>query len=136
VQRYVERPLLIGGYKFDLRIYVLVTSFHPLRTFIYRDGLARFGSEKYNISDLEDKFGHLTNASINKHNPTVGEERETIGSGCKWNFSQFTDFMIRSGIDHQSLWRRIENILILTLLSIVWEVPELPQCFELLGFGI
>lgn len=36
VQRYLERPLCLDGYKFDLRLYIVVTSFQPVIAAIHR----------------------------------------------------------------------------------------------------
>jgi tubulin polyglutamylase TTLL4 len=44
--RYLHKPYLISGNKFDLRIYVYVTSYDPLRIYIFSDGLVRFASCK------------------------------------------------------------------------------------------
>ena len=38
ISRYLDRPVLIGGKKFDLRFYVLVTSYRPLKIWMYGDG--------------------------------------------------------------------------------------------------
>jgi len=50
VSQYVDNPLLVDGFKFDLRIYVALTSINPLRIYIYEDGLARFATQKYSSS--------------------------------------------------------------------------------------
>ena len=45
--RYISDPYLINGMKFDLRVYVFVSSYDPLKIFIFREGLARFATCKY-----------------------------------------------------------------------------------------
>ena len=60
---YIKKPHLINGFKYDLRIYVLITSYDPLRIYLYDDGLVRFATEKYDFkkSSLKERFVHLTN---------------------------------------------------------------------------
>jgi len=41
------QPFLVDELKFDLRIYVLVTSCDPLRIYVYKDGLVRFAVNPY-----------------------------------------------------------------------------------------
>lgn len=70
VQKYLKNPLLLDGYKFDLRVYVLMTSLHPLEVFVYKEGFARLSTEKYVLDphSIKNTFIHLTNFSIQRNN--------------------------------------------------------------------
>lgn len=71
--RYIENPLLIGGKKFDLRLYVLVTSFRPLKAYLFKLGFCRFCTVKYDtsIQELDNMYVHLTNVSVQKHGVSI-----------------------------------------------------------------
>lgn len=47
VQEYIAQPLLIDGFKFDMRIYAMVISCDPLCIYLYKEGLARFCTTPY-----------------------------------------------------------------------------------------
>lgn len=136
IQRYISSSLLISGYKFDLRIYVCVKSFHPLTVYIHQEGLVRFATEKFNLSSLHNLYAHLTNTSINKFGPFYKTEKGRVGRGCKWTMSKFRHFLHSQQINELLLWQRINNIVTLTLLAIATSVPSCPNCVELFGFDI
>ena len=71
VQRYLKKPHLIDELKYDLRIYVLISSFDPLKIFMYHDGLVRLCTSPYEEptnKNMKNNFCHLTNYAINKFN--------------------------------------------------------------------
>ena len=80
MQRYIHNPLLIGHKKFDMRIYVLVTSHSPLTVYLYRSGFGRFTHYRYDLSDIYntgslfvDLEMHLTNVAVQKHSDNYDE---------------------------------------------------------------
>ncbi|XP_063781905.1 tubulin polyglutamylase TTLL13 [Pseudophryne corroboree] len=146
-QQYITKPFLIGGYKFDLRIYVLVTSCEPLRIFIYKEGLARFATMTYtepSLNNLDDVCMHLTNYAINKQNENFIRDDLT---GSKRKLSTLRTWLEENCYDTNKLWEDIEDAIIKTLLS---AHPILKHnyrtcfpnhiagsaCFEILGFDI
>lgn len=137
VQKYIIKPFLISGYKFDLRLYAIVTSFHPFRLYIYHEGIVRFSTEQFDLSKLDNHFSHLTNTTINKTGPHYSVEKESIGVGCKWTLNQLRVYLYKNNIDDRLLWHRITSIIILTLLSQVQDIPrDTSNCFEMFGFDI
>ena len=81
VQKYVERPLTIKARKFDIRLWVLVTSINPLVVWHYSDFYLRFSSRPYSADDLApgkevDLAVHLTNQCIQKQCDEYGADDE------------------------------------------------------------
>ncbi|XP_061152895.1 tubulin polyglutamylase TTLL7 isoform X2 [Syngnathus typhle] len=151
VQEYLDKPFLMEGYKFDLRIYILVTSCDPLRIFLYNDGLVRMGTEKYHApseANLSQLYMHLTNYSVNKHNENF-ERDETVDKGSKRSISWFTEFLRSNDYDVAKFWGDVSELVVKTLIVAEPHVlhayrmcrPGQPPgsdsvCFEVLGFDI
>lgn len=119
VSRYITNPLLINGHKFDLRIYVLVTSYEPLKVYVFQEGLARFASETYSSKiNKNNKYMHLTNYSINKKNENFiqNENTEQDDVGYKWSLTAFCKHLAQVGIDMDLMWSRIYDVILKSLI--------------------
>ncbi|XP_030065121.1 tubulin monoglutamylase TTLL4 [Microcaecilia unicolor] len=147
VQRYLHKPYLISGSKFDLRIYVYVTSYDPLRIYVFTDGLVRFASCKYSSSTktLNNKFMHLTNYSVNKKNTEYESNTdETACQGHKWALKALWSYLNQKGVNSDKIWEKIKDIVIKTVIasepyvtSLVKMYVQKPYCcHELFGFDI
>jgi tubulin polyglutamylase TTLL5 len=146
VSRYINNPLLINNLKFDLRIYVLVTSYDPLRIYVYDEGLARFASENYTSGNKASRYSFLTNYSVNKKNEKFVQNSDCKQDnvGHKWSFSALMKFLANNSVDTRVIATRIYDVVIKTLVSIEPSVVNLSKklglgrnnCFDLLGFDV
>lgn len=67
-------------------MYVLLSGIHPLRIYLFDDGLARFATNPYvsaKDGDINDLFMHLTNYAINKLSSAYVQNEESNGTSNK-----------------------------------------------------
>ena len=151
VQEYLDKPMLIEGFKFDMRVYVLVTSCDPLKVFLFKDGLVRISTKTYvapSEQNIDELYMHLTNYSVNKFSANY-EKDEDESKGSKRNFEFLNEWLANGSYDVQKVWREIADVIVKTL--IVAEPHLIHQyrmcrpgvspladstCFEILGFDI
>ncbi|XP_051880741.1 tubulin polyglutamylase TTLL4 isoform X2 [Pristis pectinata] len=147
VQKYLHKPYLIGESKFDLRIYVYVTSYDPLRIYMFTDGLVRFASCKYSSSmkSLSNKFMHLTNYSVNKLNAEYKPNSdEKLCQGHKWSLKALWLYLNQKGVKTEQLREQMKDVIIKTIIAsesyvnsqINLYVRNRYTCHELFGFDI
>jgi hypothetical protein len=151
VQEYIGRPLLLDGLKFDLRLYVLVTSVGgdadngPMRCFLCREGMARFAVEPFDGADVRSVHAHLTNYSLNKKSGSfVATDEADGGCGSKRTVSSTFAALVAAGLvaDVEGLWGRI-GALVTRGLSVMQPVLASSRChwsanpcFQILGFDV
>ncbi|KAL0270708.1 UNVERIFIED_CONTAM: hypothetical protein PYX00_008018 [Menopon gallinae] len=146
-QVYIAKPFLIDGYKFDFRVYTLITSCDPLRIFVYNDGLVRFATSRYREPtghNTTNVYMHLTNYAVNKHSRTYVVDDEL---GSKRKISTLNKWFESKDYDLEDIWASTDDVIIKTIIA---AHPMLKHsyhtcfpthdytyaCFELLGFDI
>ena len=128
VQEYIDRPLLINGLKFDLRIYVLILNLDPLQILLYDEGLVRFATVDYRApspDNLHQTFMHLTNYSLNKRSAGYKhavDNQQTDGSKRKLSavWTQLVDLFGSEAVERTKIG--ITELINRTIIAIL---PEL-----------
>jgi tubulin polyglutamylase TTLL4 len=134
VSKYVSKPHLIRGYKYDLRLYVLVTGFDPVKIYLFKDGLVRLATVQYSTakSSLKQRFVHLTNYSVNKKADTYikntnspnktqsagqDEDQEEAKVESKLSFAQLRKEYKKMGVDYNEVFNNIKDLIIKTVFA-------------------
>merc|ERR1711871_93211 len=125
VQEYIDKPLLLDGCKFDLRIYVLVVGRGPdPHVFICKEGIARLCVQKYeepSAGNLHKSSTHLTNYSIN----STSADFDRSEDGSKRLMSAVLDKLHASGaVDKHVLWSQICESVATTVQLMVDAIEE------------
>ncbi len=153
VSHYISDPLLaIDGLKFDMRIYVAVTSIHPLRLYVHEEGLARFATRRFSLDRPDDLFTHLTNYSINKDSPTFVPPAEGLestegeeGAGSKWSLAALKRRLARCRVPVDRIFAEIDQMIVKAVIAAEARITQatrtgvphpLTNCFELFGFDV
>ncbi len=118
---YIYNPHLINGRKYDLRLYLLVTGYTPLKIYLFDNGLARFCSEEYDLNPekMSDRYIHLTNYSINKTSLNFEQNNSVTDEfGEKWTLFTLRNYFKKHNLDYDKVWEKIKDIIVKIIISV------------------
>eukprot|EP00356_Strombidium_inclinatum_P012815 CAMPEP_0170492812 /NCGR_PEP_ID=MMETSP0208-20121228/12904_1 /TAXON_ID=197538 /ORGANISM="Strombidium inclinatum, Strain S3" /LENGTH=269 /DNA_ID=CAMNT_0010768627 /DNA_START=258 /DNA_END=1067 /DNA_ORIENTATION=+ len=133
ISRYIDKPLVIGQKKFDLRIYVLVTSYKPLKVWLSSLGFARFCNEKYIADEYDNPRVFLTNTAISSKADDYNGEH-----GSKWSLENLRLYLeqTKGKLGTDKCFEEMKNIIYISLKSVQPVMINDKHCFEMYGYDI
>jgi len=85
----------------------VVTSYDPLKIYIFQEGLTRFATCEYSTKtkNIKKRYIHLTNFSVNKHSKAFvkNEQSDEDGQGSKWSLSALRKYYDSHNIDSNAV---------------------------------
>ena len=134
IQKYLEKPLLYQGRKFDIRLWVLFIAEQDDDVYIFRQGHLKATCIKYD-PDSKDPYVHLTNYSVQKYN----ENFSKIEIGNEIPFKDFQNELDKNdtGIDfYKTIYPKIVRIVRITGGAAKGKMNFLNKkyCFEIFGY--
>lgn len=130
LQKYIERPLLYDGRKFDVRCYCLVT--HDHRIYFYEEGYLRTSTHAFTMDacpDVADRLIHLTNNAVQKKSDSYGQHEQ----GNQVSFEEWQQHITVSLQDHimpqfrKLAWHSMQSV------KRTLNPNKHAYCFELFG---
>ncbi len=134
VQKYIERPLLYNGRKFDIRMWAFVTWRGEL--YYYPHGYIRTSSQTYSL-DSKLNYVHLTNNCLQQY----GDRYGAFEAGNTLSLQVLADYIKEkypgNGLNFENhIMARMRDLMIDTYVSAKYDInpTRRSNCFELLGF--
>jgi len=120
VQRYLHNPLLLGPFKFHMRVHLVITSLMPLKAYVHEGGQVLCGTRPYRLSrktlgNRFDRAVHLTNQCFNAspcNKDNYLKRKLVIGKGQQISIAELERYlkMHYQGYNKQDLWKQIVHI--------------------------
>lgn len=120
IQRYVADPVLLGGYKFHMRIHLVITSLSPPQAYVQAGGQCLFCTKPYSLA--KDTLGarfdppvHLSNTGLNMDEPQKDcfmKNKPVIGKGQQISVQQLEKYMSKHypRFNRDTMWGEIMQI--------------------------
>ncbi len=133
LQKYLEKPLLYQGRKFDIRIWILIISGQENFVYIFKQGHLKATCAEYDINS-SSPFIHLTNYSVQKHN--IDFSKKEIGNEI--SYQDFQDELDKKNTGKNFLKDIYPKIIYIIRLAIGSGKSNLnhlkrDNCFEIFG---
>ena len=133
LQKYIEKPLLYNGRKFDTRFWVLLT--HKMEIYLFREGHLKATSFNFTL-DNTDLYVHLTNYSVQKYS----DKFEIFEHGNEISLDELQKSINENynlNIDlRKEIFPKIKNIILISLNSVKKLINKYnrEKCFEIFGY--
>ena len=133
LQKYLERPLLYQGRKFDIRIWIMLISGQENFVYIFKQGHLKATCGQYDINS-SSPFIHLTNYSVQKHNADFSK----IEIGNEISYEEFQEELDKTNTGKnffKDIYPKIVYIIRLAVGSGKSNLNHLNRtnCFEIFG---
>jgi len=130
-QEYITNVLLLEGHKVTLRVYATITSFDPLRLYIFHNGLVRICSRPYrtDTESLKDIFTHVDSINLNEENEhewlTSAANSTLEYEGLRVEIKHLVKRLDSQGRNGTKMWKDVKNLILMSILGA--ESRILPQ---------
>lgn len=133
-QKYLEKPLLYKDRKFDIRLWVLVTSNNEI--YYYKKSYVRTSSSSYELGNTQDYVAHLTNNCFQVQSESYGkhEDGNIITLEALETYIQKTKQSNYNLDEHFFPWA--VNHCIDVIVSGQKKMKKVPSSYELFGFDL